>query len=49
MKNYTSENLREFIKQASKIVYEWNGHVEIFSLPQAVEKSRQFLLLPTEI
>ena len=25
----------------------WNGHVEIFSPPQAIENSRQFLLLRT--
>ena len=29
---------------ASKIVHEWNGHLEIFSLPQAIAKTRQFLL-----
>ena len=32
-----------------KILYEWNGHPEIFSLPQAIENSRQFLLLRTDI
>ena len=31
MKNQTSENRREFIKEASKIVHEWNVHLEIFS------------------
>ena len=29
--------------------HEWNGHLEIFSLPQAIENSRQFLRLPTDI
>ena len=32
-----------------KIVHEWNGHLEIFSLPQAIENSRQFLLFRTDI
>ena len=45
MKNLTSENRREFIGQASKIVYEWNVHLEIFSLPQVIENCRQYLLL----
>ena len=49
MKNYTLKNRREFIRQASKIEHEWNGHLDIFSLPQAIEKSRQFLLLRTDI
>ena len=31
MKNETSENRREFFRQASKIVPEWNAHLEIFS------------------
>ena len=26
-----------------------NGHLEIFSLPQAIEQSRQLLLLRTDI
>ena len=30
-------------------VHEWNGHLEIFSLPQAIKKSRQLLLLRTDI
>ena len=28
MRNKTSENSREFIRQASKIVPQWNGHPE---------------------
>ena len=39
MKNYTSENRSEFIGLASKTVYEWNVHLEIFSRPQAKEKT----------
>ena len=42
MKNLTSENLREFIGQASKIVHEWNVHLEIFSRPQVTENLRQY-------
>ena len=30
-------------------VREWNGHLEIFSLPQAIKNSRQFLLLHADI
>ena len=29
--NQTSENRREFIREASKIVHEWNVHLAIFS------------------
>ena len=32
-----------------KIVHEWNGHIEIFSRPQIIENSRQYLLLRTDI
>ena len=45
--NQTSENRREFIKLAWKFVREWDGHVEsleMFSLPQVLENSRQYLL-----
>ena len=35
MENYTSENRWEFMRLASKIVREWNVHLEIFSRPQA--------------
>ena len=38
-----------FIIKASKIVHEWNGHLEIFSFPQAIENFRQFLLLRADI
>ena len=37
-KIYNVENRREFIRHVTKIVYEWNCHLEIFSLPQAIEK-----------
>ena len=30
-----------------KIVHEWNGNLEIFSRPQVIENSRQYLLLRT--
>ena len=36
MSNLTSENCSEFIRQASKIVPEWNGHLEISSCPQTI-------------
>ena len=32
-----------------KLVQEWSGHLENFSLPQAIENSRQFLPLRTDI
>ena len=47
MKNKTSKNRREFITQVSKIVREWNSHLEIVGRPQVIENSRQCLLLPT--
>ena len=31
------------------IVYEWNDHLGIFSRPQVIEHSRQYLLLRTGI
>ena len=40
MKNQTSENRREFIR---------NVHLELFSRPQAKENSRQCLLLRTDV
>ena len=42
------ESRRGFIRSASKIVHEWNGHLEIFNLPQGIENSRQFLSLGTD-
>ena len=47
--NYTLKNSREFTRYVTKIENEWNGHLEIFSLPQAIEHSRQVLLLRTDI
>ena len=49
MNNLTSEKRWELIKNAPKTVYEWNGHLEIFSRPQVMENSRQYLLLRTDI
>ena len=50
---FTDTNRREFIRYASKIVHEWltngNGHLAIFSLSQAIENFREFLLLRTDI
>ena len=37
------------MRYASKIVHEWNSHLEIFSRPQVIEKFRQYMLLPTDI
>ena len=48
MRNLTLENRREFIRYASKIVLKWNGHLEIFSLPQAIEIVRQFVVLQSD-
>ena len=28
-----------FIREASEIVHEWNGHTHIFSCPQVIENS----------
>ena len=43
MKNKISENRGEFIREASKIVPEWNCHLQIFNRPQVIENSRQIL------
>ena len=40
---------RKLIRQASKLLDEWNGHPEIFSLRQALENSKKFLLLRKDI
>ena len=45
MKNEASENRKEFITLASKIVHEWKGQLEFFSRPQVTENSRQYLVL----
>ena len=50
VKNKTSENHRELIRQASKIVsHEWNSHLEILSCFQAIETFRPYLLLRIDI
>ena len=49
MENLTSENRREFIRWASKIVHEWYVYLEIISRPQAKENYRQRLLLRPDI
>ena len=36
-------------KLRKTVTHDWNGHLEIFSLPQAIGNSRQFLLLRTDI
>ena len=36
LKNWTSENHRELIGWASKVLHEWSVHLEIFSCPQVL-------------
>ena len=43
------QKIKEYIREVSKIVHEWSGHLEIFSLPRALENYTQFLLLRTDI
>ena len=31
------------------MVHEWNGHLQIFSRPQVIQNSRQYLVLRTDI
>ena len=40
---------KNFIRWAPKIVHEWNGHLDVFSRPQVIENSRQYLLLRSDI
>ena len=35
--------------KASKIVHEWNGHIEIVGRPEVMENSKQYLLLRTDV
>ena len=42
------KNVRNLL-EASKFVHERNVHLEIFSLPQVIENSRQYLVLRTDI
>ena len=44
-KNSSSENCAEFCSWASKIIPEWNAHLEIISRIQAIENSRKYFLL----
>ena len=37
--------VRNLLDKLRKIVRAWNGHLEMFSLPQPIENSRQFLFL----
>ena len=37
--------VENFLISFENWVHEWNGRQEIFSLPQAIENSREFLLL----
>ena len=41
--------VRNLLDKLRNFVHERNGHLENFSLPQAIENSRQFLLLRTDI
>ena len=36
-------------KIVADLLDEWYGHIEIFSRPQIIENSRQYLLLRTDI
>ena len=47
--NTTSENRTYAIRKPSNILDEWNSYPEIFSFSQALEISRQYLLLRTVI
>ena len=35
--------------KASKIVHEWNGHIETVGRPEVMETSKQYLLLRTDV
>ena len=48
-KSNFGKSWRIYWKSSSKIVHEWNGHLEIFSRPQVIENSRQYSLLWTDI
>ena len=41
--------LRNYLLDKLRKLSEWNGHLEMFSGSKVVEKSRQYLLLRTEI
>ena len=48
-KTKLQKTVGNLLDTATKTVHEWNGHPEIFSLPQVIENCRQFLLLRTDI
>ena len=37
------------MRKVSKIVHEWNGHLEIYSRLQAIQNYRQYLFLRTDL
>ena len=41
--------IRELVDKPRKMYMDGTGHLEILSLPQGIENSRQFLLLRTDI
>ena len=46
----TSENRREFIREASKIIHEWDGYLEILGRPSVIENNyKQHFLLRTAV
>lgn len=49
LKKLSSENGRKFIRSATKIVHERNGHLDTLSYLLAIEISRQYLLLWTDV
>ena len=48
-KNRLGRVVGNLLDKLRKKIHEWNGYLEIFSLPQALANSRQFLLLRTDI
>ena len=49
MKKQASENRGEFFDKLRKLYPDWNAYLEIFSRIQAIENSRQYFLLRTDI
>ena len=45
----TSENRREFIREASKIIHEWDGYLETLGRPSVIENYKQYFLLQTAV
>ena len=48
-KNKVQKIFRKFIRQALKIVHEWNRHLEIFNRLKPIENPRPCLLFRTDI